>query len=153
MIRYSLICAQAHEFEAWFRNIATFEDQAASGSLICPHCRSSNVQKSVMAPHVARTARDADKSKGETGASEQTGAETAAPPDDRQRELRDKLRDLRKKIIASTEDVGERFPAEARRIQDGESEPRAIRGRATLAEAKALIDEGVAVLPAPDEGH
>lgn len=150
MIRYSLICAEAHEFEAWFRSIATFEHQAASGSLTCPYCQSTKVRKGVMSPHVARAARGA---KNEAGATEQIGAESAAPPDGRDRELRAKMKDLREKILASTEDVGERFPAEARKIQDGDSEPRAIRGRATLAEAKALLSEGVAVLPMPGEGH
>jgi hypothetical protein len=149
VIRYSLICAAAHEFEAWFRDIATFDDQAATGSLTCPYCQSTQVEKRVMAPHVARRAREVDRST----FCDQTGLSTVAPADDLHRELRARMQDLREKIFTSTEDVGERFPAEARKIHDGDSEPRAIRGRATLAEAKALIDEGVAVLPVPGEGH
>jgi hypothetical protein len=143
VIRYSLICGRAHEFEAWFRDIATFDDEAADGSLTCPYCRSTNVQKRVMAPHVARVAREIER--------KPVAADRASPPDDRPSELREN-ETLRENVLAATEDVGERFPQEARRIHDSDSSPRAIRGCATLAEAAALIDEG-AVLPLPGEGH
>ena len=54
MIHYSLVCDAAHEFDGWFRDSATFDAQASSGVVVCPHCHSTNIAKAVMAPHVAR---------------------------------------------------------------------------------------------------
>jgi len=157
VIRYSLVCARAHEFDAWFRDIATFDDQAANCALTCPFCQSTDIQKGVMAPHVARAvpethAAPPPQSRAADGDGGGDAVATSLTEKDHS-DLREKLRDLREKILATTEDVGERFPAEARKMQDGDRAPRAIRGRATLEEAKALIDEGVAVLPVPGEGH
>ena len=155
MIRYALTCARAHEFEGWFRDIATFDDHAARGALSCPYCDSTDIQKGVMSPHVARGGRSSRNDGGEQPApegKEEASATLPATPDPH-RELREKVKDFREKILASTEDVGERFPAEARKMQDGDAPRRAIRGKASLAEAKALLDEGVAVLPLPGEGH
>lgn len=54
---------------------------------------------------------------------------------------------MSRKLIAHTEDVGERFAEEARRMHHGEVEPRGIRGQASAEEAVALIEEGISVLP------
>jgi len=154
VIRYSLICARAHEFEGWFRDIATFDSQAATRALSCPHCDSTDIRKGVMAPHVARAARPSqDGGDEQKAAAAQQNPAPPSPNEDPHRELRKNLQDFREMILASTEDVGERFPVEARRMQDGDAPRRAIRGKASLAEARALIDEGVAVLPLPGEGH
>ena len=69
--------------------------------------------------------------------------------DERHAQLRAMIRELRETIVASTEDVGESFPSEARKIQDGDAEPRPIRGRASLAEAKSLLEDGIEILPFP----
>lgn len=138
MIRYSLCCAEGHEFESWFKDSAAFDRQAEQGAIACPICGSARVAKAIMAPHVARDVA------------------RAAPAEDEGAALRAMVGRLREAITAVTEDVGEAFPEEARRMQDGEAEQRAIRGRASLAEAKALIDEGIDILPfpgAPMEGH
>jgi len=154
VIRYSLVCARAHEFEGWFRDIATFDDQAATRALSCPYCDSTDIRKAVMAPHVVRAARSSqDDGDDQKPAAAQLSSAPLAATEDPYRELREKLRDFRAGILASTEDVGERFPTEARRMQDGDAPRRAIRGKASLAEARALLDEGVAVLPLPGEGH
>jgi hypothetical protein len=150
VIRYALICAAAHEFEAWFRDIATFDEQAQSGALNCPFCDSTHVQKRVMAPHVARGAQP----QRDIAACVSENAPQSLPaPVEPHRQLREMINDLREKVLATTEDVGARFPIEARKMQDGDAPRRAIRGKASLAEAKALIEEGVAVLPLPGEGH
>jgi hypothetical protein len=80
-----------------------------------------------MAPHVARGGREAEAA-----------------------QLRGMLRKLRDNVVAGTEDVGERFPQEARAIEDGEAERRPIRGRATFEEAKALLEDGIEILPVPE---
>lgn len=135
MIRYALACDGGHDFESWFGDSDAFESQRARGLVECPFCGSKNVAKQVMNPAVART----DDGPG----SDQRGAE-----------LRARIRAMRAAIAEKTEDVGRRFPEEARRIHHGEAPERAIRGDASLEEARALLEEGVPVLPvppAPDE--
>lgn len=151
MIHYSLICDALHEFDGWFRDSAAFDAQAADGAIACPFCRSVKVAKAVMAPHVARPERGAESiaCSGEAENSEKA----PALADDGHDQLRAKLRELRETLLSASEDVGERFPAEARKIQDGEAKARPIRGRASLAEAKALVEDGIAILPLPGEGH
>lgn len=140
MILYRLICAEGHEFESWFKDSAAYDKQAAQGIVTCPFCHSAKVSKAVMAPHVARSDRE---SKPDARASD------VALLDEQHAALRAMIRELREKIVASTEDVGDNFPDEARRIQDGEAQERAIRGRASFEEAKALLEEGIEILPIP----
>jgi hypothetical protein len=135
VILYRLICAEGHEFESWFRDSGAFDKQAAQGDVVCPFCHSAKVSKAVMAPNVLR-------SKGR-------GSGNAALLDEQHAALRAMIRELREKIMAATEDVGDRLPEEARRIQDGEAQARAIRGRASFEEAKALLEEGIEILPIP----
>ncbi|MGA8170163.1 MAG: DUF1178 family protein [Methylocystis sp.] len=153
MILYSLVCAEAHEFDAWFRDSATYDAQASSGVVACPYCQSTKVAKAVVAPHVAR--KSASRESGETNETRR-GDERPDPDrgaatllDERHAQLRAMIRDLRETLKASTEDVGESFPSEARKIQDGDAEPRPIRGRASLKEAKSLLEEGIEILPFP----
>jgi len=126
MIHYALVCDDGHDFDGWFRDSATFEQQAAKGMISCPHCHSTKVGRGVMAPHVAR--------------------ET----DQEARNMRAAIRDLHDRLIAGTEDVGERFPQEARKMEDGDIERRPIRGRASFQEAKALLEDGIEILPIPE---
>ncbi len=126
MIRYSLICDAGHSFESWFRDSAGFEKQAAHGRIACPFCDSTKIARDVMAPNIAKQR------------------------DDSARDLRVKLRELHDKVITHTEDVGDRFPQEARAMEDGDSERRAIRGHATFEEAKALLEEGIEILLIPE---
>ncbi len=155
MIHYSLVCAEAHEFDGWFRDSASYDAQASSGVVVCPFCQSTKVAKAVMAPHVARKSA---RQEPETAAEERPLApspqhreerQAVALLDERHAQLRAMIRELRETIVASTEDVGERFSSEARKIQEGDAKPRAIRGRTSLAEAKSLLEEGIEILPFP----
>ncbi|CAN2532690.1 hypothetical+protein [Methylocapsa aurea] len=144
MILYRLICSQSHEFESWFRDSEAYDRQAAQGDVSCPFCHSTEVSKAIMAPHVARRSSRAEDNS------------VPALLDERHAALRTMIQELRQKIAASTEDVGDHFPDEARRMQDGEAETRPIRGRASFEEAKALLEEGIEILPIPgppDESH
>ncbi len=136
MIRYGLVCERRHEFESWFRDSAVCDDQLRSGALECPVCKSSRVEKQLMAPAVRNT-REAARQR------------VAAPGDERQKMLLDAMRKLRRKVEESAEYVGERFSEEARRIHYDEAEARGIYGEATLEEAKALIEEGIEAHPLP----
>ncbi|BBU62207.1 hypothetical protein MSC49_21420 [Methylosinus sp. C49] len=139
MILYRLICSEGHEFESWFRDSEAYDQQAAQGAVSCPFCHSTQVAKAIMAPNVARRSSRAREDE----------AGVPALLDERHAALRAMIQELRQKIVAGTEDVGDRFPDEARRMQDGEAETRAIRGRASFEEAKALLEEGIEILPLP----
>jgi hypothetical protein len=137
VIKYSLKCAQAHEFEAWFASIASYDDQAGSGEVRCPECGTRDVAKSVMAPHVSGRAREAE-------------GKCPAPPAPRTgAELTQFLREVRRVLVAASEDVGARFPEEARRIHYGETEVRGIHGTASGEEARALAEEGIEIVALP----
>lgn len=130
MICYSLRCAAGHDFEAWFRSSAAFDEQRAAGSVGCPVCGAAEVEKAPMAPAV-RGGR--------------AGPELAGPASPAEAALAR----LRRHIERSSDDVGRDFPAEARRIHSGEAETRAIRGEASREEARTLREEGIPVLPLP----
>jgi hypothetical protein len=137
MIKYALGCAEGHGFESWFPDSAAYEKQRKRGFIACPQCGSTRVDKAVMAPAVV----GGDRAAGETG-----------PPillDDKRRMAREFLTRMRREIEANTVDVGAKFPQVARAIHLGEEPERAIRGRASLEEAKSLVEDGVAVLPLP----
>jgi hypothetical protein len=136
VIKFSLICDQGHDFEAWFRDSGDFETQNRRGFLECPSCGSSHVSKALMAPNVA-TARKRDEVAVATGNAVQ-------------REVMAKLREMAREMKKTGEDVGERFPEEARKIHYGEADPRGIYGKATPDEVSGLLDEGVEILPLPD---
>ena len=135
MIRYSLSCEKAHEFEGWFSESADFDRQKASGYLTCPVCGSADVSKVLMTPAVS-TARQKEDT--------QALAVSTA-----QKQALVKLKDAIREIRASSEDVGEKFPEEARKIHYGETEARGIIGQASPVEVKSLIEEGIEIAPLP----
>ena len=135
MIKYRLTCAAGHEFEAWFASSASYDAQIAERQVSCPECASPDVGKAIMAPNVAVR----------SGSSRDV-AEAAAHPE----MLIDAVRHLRRALLAKTEDVGERFPEEARKIHRGDTEPRAIRGEASADDAQDLLDEGIEILVLPE---
>lgn len=147
MIRFTLACDQAHEFESWFPSGAAFDEQARRGLVTCPLCNSARVRKAIMAPNVARAERADLPAEPAPGAGETD--QTVALVDENLRALHAMARQLREKIMAQTTDVGAAFPDEARRMHAGEIDERPIRGQASLNEARALADEGIPVLPIP----
>lgn len=128
MIRYSLRCADGHDFEGWFRSSADYEVQSSACEVACPECGSDTVEKAPMAPAVSR--RD------------------AAPSLDDPRLAR--LVALRRHVEQNFENVGDRFVKEARAIYEGNAEDRGIYGEARLDEVRELIEDGVPVAPLPD---
>jgi hypothetical protein len=150
MIKYALVCENGHDFESWFSDSEAYEKQAKRGFVECPHCASTKVQKALMAPAVSTSKR---RARNEAAAHVPPVAPEAAQPvailDEKQRALREAIRELHSKINENTVDVGAQFSDEARRMHQGEAPTRAIRGQATIAEAKELWDEGIPVLPVP----
>jgi len=131
MIKYALGCAEGHAFESWFPDSAAYEKQRKRGFIVCPECGSTRVDKAIMAPAVV-------------------GGEAAGlEADDRRRKAREFLVRMRREIEANTDDVGGKFPEVARAMHLGDEPERAIRGRASVEEAKSLLDDGIGVMPMP----
>jgi hypothetical protein len=149
MIKYALICDSAHEFDSWFRDSAAFDKQANRGLVTCPVCQSAGVTKAIMAPRIGRPLLSDSASAESTAATAVAPAQQVALLDDRERMLRSTIRKLRQMIEANTDDVGSGFSEEARKMHLGEVPARSIRGQASLEEARALIEEGVEVMPLP----
>jgi hypothetical protein len=135
MIRYALSCAAGHEFESWFRDSASFDEQARRGFVACPECGSTRVEERLMAPAVSIRA--------------EPPARPVAMMGEKERELRAMLAALHQHVRANAEDVGATFAEEARKIHYGETDERAIYGVASPNEALELHEEGIAVLPLP----
>ena len=123
MIRFSLRCAEGHEFEAWFRNGEGYEAQQVAGEIACPQCGNAHVEKALMAPSIGR-------------------AREAGPPMS-PAQLRAALVELRKQVESHCDYVGEQFAEEARKIHYGEVDPHAIYGEASENESKELAEEGI----------
>ena len=137
MIKYALGCAEGHAFDSWFPDSAAYDKQRKRGFVVCPECGSTRVDKAIMAPAVV----------GGDRATAEVSPTTVI--DDRHRQTREFFLRMRREIEANTDDVGAKFPQVARSIHLGEEPERAIRGRASLAEAKSLLEDGVGVLPLP----
>jgi hypothetical protein len=149
MIHYNLRCARGHAFESWFQSSSAYETQEKRKLVNCPVCGSAEVERAIMAPQiVSKKAREA------VVAAPAPATEVAPPASTpllmaQERELRTKLKELRDHIVKSADNVGERFPVEARKMHYGDIEHRPIYGEASPDEARALIEEGVEVTPLP----
>ncbi len=131
-----LQCAHSHVFEGWFASEDDFTSQLARGLVGCPMCGDSAVTKRLSAPRLnLGGAREPEAPKQDLVATGSTDAELQAA-----------WLGMARRIVANTEDVGERFAEEARRIHYGESTQRGIRGKASQAETESLMEEGIAVM-------
>jgi hypothetical protein len=128
MILFDLRCKDGHAFEAWFRDSAAYDDQAAAGDLACPVCGNAEVSKALMAPAVnSRPKIDAGQAA----------------------ELMRVWRGVQSHIEKNFDHVGPKFAEEARKMHHGETAKRSIYGEATKVEAKELRDEGIDVNQIP----
>jgi hypothetical protein len=154
MIRYNLRCERGHSFESWFQSSSAYESQEKRKLVNCPACGSAKVERAIMAPQiVSKKGRDKAPSPAvvaDTPSTEVTTTSGSTPLlMAQERELRAKLKELRDHITKNADNVGERFPNEARKMHYGDIEHRPIYGEASPDEARALIDEGVEVSPLP----
>ena len=140
MIKYSLMCEKGHEFEGWFSSSEDYDVQNKRGFVTCAICGSSEISKTLMAPQVSGTRKSSD---GDTVPMAQM------PPPQLPAEMVEQLRKIKKHVEANSENVGDKFPEEARKIHYGETEERGIYGKASLKEAADLAEEGVNVMPIP----
>jgi hypothetical protein len=150
MIRYSLRCERGHAFESWFQSSAAYESQEKRKLVSCPSCGSVKVERAIMAPQiVSKKGREVAVPTPAPVPAETTATETTPLLMAQERELRAKLKELRDHIVKNADNVGERFPNEARKMHYGDIEHRPIYGEASPDEARALIEEGVEVSPLP----
>jgi hypothetical protein len=130
-----LHCSQHHGFEGWFASEDDYQSQLARGLVECPLCGDTAVSKKPSAPRL------------NLGATQpQAAQEVVSMPD---ASLQAAWLKMVRHVLAHTDDVGERFPEEARRIHYGEAQERGIRGQASKEETEALLEEGIGVLPLP----
>ena len=123
MIVFDLQCLGGCEtFEAWFRSSSDYDEQLAGGMVQCPFCQSTNIAKAPMAPRVPRKGSD------------QPLARLAA---------------MQAEMLKDSEWVGDRFADTARAMHNGEMEVAQVHGKATLEQAKSLVDDGIPVAPLP----
>ncbi|MGO4907987.1 DUF1178 family protein [Pseudorhodobacter sp. W20_MBD10_FR17] len=140
MIRYSLKCAAEHSFDSWFQSATAFDALAAAGHVTCPNCGSADISKTLMAPAVTPARKSAHNS---AVPSLEKPLSTPANPQEQA------LAALKAEVEANSDYVGKSFAAEARKMHEGVTPPRAIHGEARLDEAKKLVEDGVPVMPLP----
>ena len=133
MIVFDLLCANGHAFEGWFASGAEFDRQKAARLVSCPVCDGIDVAR--------RPTANVRIAKAQVAAP----ASPAAPamPHDAIAGISPELLAKLREVVRNTEDVGERFPEEARKIHYDEAPPRSIRGQASREEAEALAEEGI----------
>jgi hypothetical protein len=151
MIRYNLRCERGHAFESWFQSSSAYESQEKRRLVNCPSCGSAKVERAIMAPQIVSKKGRADPAPTPAPSPSTEVTTPASTPlmMAQERELRVKLRELRDHIVKNADNVGERFPNEARKMHYGDIEHRPIYGEASPEEARSLIDEGVEVSPLP----
>jgi len=155
MIKYTLRCAEEHEFEAWFSNSEAYDKQAEQRLIVCPHCGSSQTEKALMAPSIGmRSNRRAETAPTHaapagSGQAAMLPAAAGAQQPAAHGEFTALMRKLREHVEKNADYVGPSFAEEARRIHYEETEARGIYGEASLDEAKELYEEGIPLLPLP----
>jgi hypothetical protein len=123
MIVFELQCGKGCDsFEAWFRSSADYDEQCAGNLVQCPFCQSPEVAKAPMAPRVPKKSSD--------------NALT-------------RLASLQAEMLKGSRWVGDQFVDTARAMHSGEIEPEQVHGRATVEQARSLVDDGVPVAPLP----
>ncbi|MET0518349.1 MAG: DUF1178 family protein [Burkholderiaceae bacterium] len=158
MLVLNLSCPHEHPFEGWFGSAEDFDSQLARGLISCPSCGETRIERRPNAPRLNVSHLRKPRSAVAVQSQAAAASTPSAPPDapagasfsPALAELQAQLQQVVRAVIQQTEDVGERFAEEARRIHYGEAEGRAIRGQASRAEAASLADEGIAVMALPD---
>ncbi len=132
----NLQCSAQHAFEGWFASEDDFQQQLARRLVTCPFCSDSAITKMLSAPRLNLASKS----------NHTTHQPEVAPQDPRREVAQAAWMKAVRQLVASTEDVGDRFADEARRIHHGNAPERGIRGRASAADAQALREEGIDVV-------
>jgi hypothetical protein len=136
MIVFDLHCQDGHRFEGWFGSAKDYASQKKRGLLSCPTCGGTGIERGLSAPRLNMGAQEPKR------VPQKTPDMEGKDPFAMAQILYSRMLD---EILTKSEDVGAKFPEEARKIFYQESPRRAIRGQATEAEHDALVDEGIPV--------
>ena len=154
----NLRCAHDHRFEGWFGSEDDYRLQVESGLMVCPVCGDQAIHRLPSAPrlNVSGARAPAAESKVSVGDGGGQAITTVKPSPEapsalpsREMTIQSMWLQAVRHVIANTDDVGDRFAEEARRIHYGEADERAIRGQATRDEAEELREEGIEVMSLP----
>ncbi|MFN6995069.1 MAG: DUF1178 family protein [Aquincola tertiaricarbonis] len=140
-----LCCSQGHGFEGWFSSEDDYASQLGRGLIGCPLCADTGISRRPSAPRLNLSGARAPR----PSSAEAAATPAAAPPLSPEKALQAAWMQAVRHVIAHTEDVGERFPEEARRMHYGEIEARGIRGQASPEQREALLDEGIEIASLP----
>ncbi len=149
MIVFNLVCSNGHSFEGWFASAADFDRQQKASLLSCPTCGSNTITKALHAPYL-NTGSAPKPAKVEKPPEQSQHSETAKA---QYANVAENLSKLVEYVIANTEDVGDAFPEEARKIHYQEAPERRIRGNASNEEVRELREEGIDVVALPIPRH
>lgn len=144
---FDLQCSHGHVFEAWFASSADYDRQAKRGLLECPICADQTISKALMAPAVGRKSNQQPAAPSTRSSAPVPVA--AAPEPAEVKAMLAAMAQMQAQIEAVSEDVGDAFSEEARKIHYGESDERPIIGTATMRDARDLVEEGIEVMPLP----
>lgn len=143
MIVYDLRCAIGHDFEGWFADSDAYVTQSRKGQLLCPYCADTRVERRVSPLRIGSSANAS------TDIVPAVASDLVSVVDDERTQTLRKLVNLQTRMLRQSEWVGGAFAQRARAMADGDEAPATIHGQATIAEARALHDDGVAILPLP----
>jgi len=153
VIKYMLACDKGHQFESWFADSAAYDKQVKKKLVACPLCDSTKVEKAIMAPRISKTGlirRTVMEAPSATPAPAPSPAPAnVAMVSPQEKEFRAKVKELRDHLVKNADNVGPRFPEEARKMHYGEIEHRSIYGEASPDEAKKMHEEGIEFHPLP----
>ena len=144
MIVFNLHCKEGHRFEGWFGSAKDYASQKKRGLLSCPSCGGTAIERGLSAPRLNMGAQEPTKPP--PAPVQKTPDMEGKDPFAVAQILYSRMLD---EILTKTEDVGAKFPEEARKIYYQESDARAIRGQATQEEHDALVDEGIPIARFP----
>lgn len=154
-IVFDLECRSAqHRFEGWFKSSEDYARQLERGLVACPHCGSADVCKAVQAPRLglkgnqrAEPARAGTPVPAVRRAEDAPAAPVELPP--QAVEVLQKLAVMQAEALKTSRFVGDSFVDDARAMHYGERDSESIHGRASVQQAKELIEEGIAVAALP----
>jgi hypothetical protein len=130
MIVFDLRCSNGHSFEAWFKDLESFNEQNSKGMITCPFCKNTNISR-VLSPVAIKSSQEEKKQR-------------EVEPD-----YKKLVNGVMEYIKNNFDDVGTDFAKEALKMHYGVVEKRNIRGSATEGEEKTLRDEGIKFIKIP----
>ena len=151
---FDLQCEHGHLFEGWFGSHEDYDSQQTRGLLTCPMCHSATIEKRLSAPRLNVGHFDVESRASDgagSSASPSRDTDVGSSPEALQlAQIQAAIMQQMRELVRNTENVGSGFAEEARRIHEGESEERPIRGTATSEEREALVEDGISVVALPD---